>query len=141
MKLTYNFSLEELTTTRTGLPNNPGPVEIENLRALARNVLQPARELLREKIIVNSGYRSKEVNAANNGAKSSQHLKGQAADLACFDNEKLFYTIWKNLTFDQLIWEGGGLQPAWVHVSFKATGQNRGIVLKMINGKYIRLYK
>ncbi len=70
-------------------------------------------------------------------------MKGEAADLDSNDNSKLFNLIRKNYVFDQLIWEfGDDNQPAWVHVSYKTTG-NRNEVLKAVkeNGKtkYIRL--
>ena len=136
MQLTANFSLTELTATNTGLPNIPGPVEKGNLQLLSINVLQPARNKMGIPITVTSGYRSAAVNRAVKGAANSQHTRGQAADLVCANNTLLFNTIKNNGNFDQLIWEAGNdIAPAWVHVSYKASG-NRGQVLKMLNGKY-----
>jgi hypothetical protein len=136
MQLTENFTLAELTITSTGLPNQPNTEQLGNLKALAKNVLQPLRNLYGNPISVNSGFRSASVNISIGGAKTSQHCNGEAADLDCDDNARLFNLIRSNLDFDQLIWEGGNeLAPAWVHVSYKSSG-NRRNVLKMKSGKY-----
>ncbi|HBL74251.1 MAG: hypothetical protein A2W90_18025 [Bacteroidetes bacterium GWF2_42_66] len=136
MKLTENFTLEELTVTSTGLKNVPGTNEIVALQRLTLNVLQPVREMFGNPIRINSGYRSVSVNKAVGGSETSSHCKGEAADLSCDDNAELFRLLRDNFKFDQLIWEGGDdNQPAWVHVSFKVAG-NRHQVLKMRNGKY-----
>ena len=133
MKLGKYFTLEELTVTNTGLENKPNGEQMNNLKLLVENVLDPARELNGAPITVNSGFRSQELNSHKtvNGSKTSQHLKGEAADIESKDNANLFNLIRKYCVFDQLIWEGGDdKQPAWVHVSFKSQG-NRGDVLKM----------
>lgn len=136
MQLTEHFSLSELTRTNSGIINIPASREIENLKALAENVLEPLRQAFGSAITVNSGYRSKAVNAAVKGALNSQHVAGQAADLNCENNAKIFHIIKKELDFDQLIWEGGNDEsPSWVHVSF-STVKNRKQVLKMRNGNY-----
>ena len=138
MRISKNFTLEELTRTKTGLINVPGKVELENLKELVDNVLQPLRDIYGDVIDVNSGYRSTLVNSSMKpkGAKNSQHINGEAADIDSRDNARLFRIIKDSLPFDQLIWESGDLnQPAWVHVSYKKAG-NRKQVLKMKNGKY-----
>lgn len=135
--MTKNFSLAELTATKTGLPNAL-PKHLEgNLRSLAENVLQPARDALGP-LKVTSAYRSPAVNAKVGGAKTSQHTQGQAADLK-FDggNEVLFNWIRENVEFDQLIWEfGTDNAPSWVHVSY-VSSKNRKQILKAVkhNGK------
>lgn len=132
MDLGKYFTLEELTVTRTGLANTPGEEEENNLRELVKNVLDPARKQLKEAITVTSGYRSESVNRRIGGAQNSQHKKGQAADIFCSDNAKLFGIIRGKLDFDQLIWEAGNdEQPAWIHVSY-AGEKNRNQVLKMV---------
>jgi len=139
MNLSKNFTLEELTVTNSGLPNRPTQDEINCLGLLVRNVLQPLRDEFGKSIHVNSGFRSALVNKSVGGAASSQHTKGQAADLDCEDNSEIFSLIRDKLEFDQLIWEGGNdVQPGWVHVSWKTQG-NRGEVLKMRNGNYTRI--
>ena len=135
--MTKNFSLQELTTTKTGLPNAL-PKHLEgNLRSLAENVLQPARDALGA-LKVTSAYRSPAVNSKVGGAKTSQHTQGQAADLR-YDrgNEVLFNWIKDNVEFDQLIWEfGTDNAPSWVHVSY-VSSKNRKQILKAVkqNGK------
>ena len=122
MNLTEHFSLAEFCASEVAARNsldNTIPAElIPNAVALCENVLEPARAVLGP-IRVNSGYRSKQVNSAVGGAWNSQHQFGQAADIIplatnvrMFD---LFEYIYKNLPFDQLIWEFSG---AWVHVSY-----------------------
>ena len=135
--MTKNFSLQELTATKTGLPNAL-PKHLEgNLRSLAEKVLQPARDALGA-LKVTSAYRSPAVNAKVGGAKTSQHVQAQAADLK-FDggNEVLFNWIRENVDFDQLIWEfGTDNAPSWVHVSY-VSNKNRKQILKAVkhNGK------
>lgn len=145
MQLSKNFSLKEMTETSSHLPNNPTQGELNSLGLLVRNVLQPVRDLFGKSITVNSGFRSIAVNKEKGGSDKpiSQHTKGEAADLVCEDNAKLFHLIRDHFVFDQLIWEGGNdNQPAWVHVSYK-TQVNRGekLRMKIVNGKktYIRL--
>ena len=136
--LSKNFTLAELTVTSTGLPNKPTEAEIANLQALVTKVLQPLRELYGKPIKVNSGYRSAVVNRAIGGATNSQHSTGEAADLDAADNTSLFLLIRQFLPFDQLIWEGGtDTQPDWIHVSFRASGNNRKQVMRMrvVGGK------
>ena len=141
--MTKNFTLAELTKTNTGLPNAL-PKHLEgNLRALAENVLQPARDALGA-IEVTSCYRSPEVNRRVGGASKSQHVQAQAADLKFFGgNDVLFKWIARNLEYDQIIWEfGTDVEPAWVHVSY-VDGKNRKQKLKAVkvNGKtkYLQL--
>ena len=92
-------------------------------------------------MFISSGFRSSGVNAAAGGASTSQHLKGEAADVICSDNAKLFNYIKDNLNFDQLIWEyGNDNQPAWVHVSYSAT-RMRKMILRAVTIKGIKIYK
>lgn len=141
MKLGKYFTLEELIVTKTNLLNVPNQSQILALSGLVNNILDPVRELYAKPINVNSGFRSQRVNDATpNASHTSQHIKGEAADLDNdIDNAKLFYLIRDNFVFDQLIWEhGDDKNPAWVHVSYKTQG-NRGEVLKTVGKKYIRL--
>ena len=93
-KLTPHFSLEELTTTKTGISNIPHYNDINQLRILCRDILEPLREKLGCPLIVDSGFRSQAVNDAVGSVKTSQHLLGQAADIHCsLDIIFLYHTI------------------------------------------------
>jgi uncharacterized protein YcbK (DUF882 family) len=126
-QLTRNFSLHELTKSETamrhGLENAPGPVEIANLTTLAGKVLQPIRDHFAKGVHVNSGFRHPDVNAKVGGSKTSDHTKGQAADIEIpgVPNAELAQWIADNLSFTQLILEFytvGIPDSGWVHVSY-----------------------
>tara|TARA_R110002020_G_scaffold189352_2_gene388309 strand:- start:1451 stop:1909 length:459 start_codon:yes stop_codon:yes gene_type:complete len=139
MKLSNNLSLSEVlvsqTAKRLGLSNEPTKEHLENLGVTASKIFQPIRDYFKVPIYVSSGYRSKELNKAIGGAKTSQHMKGEALDLdadvyGVITNSDIFNYIKDNLEFDQLIWEfGDDNNPNWVHVSF-SEGKNR---MKVMN--------
>jgi len=127
MNLTANFSLHEMTKSETalrkGMPNEPTEDDIANLKLLAEKVLQPLRDLSGVGIKVNSGYRSPDVNAAVGGSRTSDHCKGQAADIeiAGIPNATLAQYIKDSLQYTQLILEfytPGIPDSGWVHVSY-----------------------
>lgn len=129
MQLSNNFSLKELTVsdtaTRLGLDNTPNETVTANLKTLAENILQPIREHYGKSVKVNSGYRAPEVNAAVGGSKTSDHCKGQAADIEIngVANGDLADYIVKNYKFTQVILEfytQGIPDSGWVHVSYDA---------------------
>jgi zinc D-Ala-D-Ala carboxypeptidase len=141
MKLSENFTLEELIATKTGLFNDPGKNEIHALAALVTNVLQPVRTIYGKPIKLNSGYRSTKVNTSVGGVSSSQHLKGEAADITCGNNQELFNLIIEHGVFDQLIWEfGTDDQPDWIHVSY-SLNRNRKNVLRSVKSHGKIIYK
>jgi hypothetical protein len=126
-QLTANFSLHELTKSETalrmGLDNTPGPVETEYLKILAERVLQPIRDHFQKGVKVNSAYRSPDSNAAVGGSRTSDHCKGQAADIEIpgVPNAELAQWIMDNLDYTQLILEfytPGIPDSGWVHVSY-----------------------
>ena len=133
MKLTNNFTLEELTKSETALrqniDNTPTDDIVANLRILAEKVLQPVREHYGRGVKVNSGYRSMAVNAAVGGvqgAKPSDHTRGMAADIEIpgLPNAELAQWIQDNLEFTQVILEfytRGVPDSGWVHVSYDPT--------------------
>ena len=135
MQISKNFTLEEMCVTHAGLPNRPTQDNINNLGLLVREVLQPLRDLVGFSIHINSGFRSPLVNKSVGGVPTSQHVKGQAADLDSQDNKLLFETIREELIFDQVINEH---DYSWIHVSYKSQG-NRNEVLELKDGKYIKL--
>lgn len=129
MNLTANFSLHEMTKSETalrkGMPNEPTDADIANLKLLAEKVLQPLRDHYGVGIKVNSGYRSPDVNAAVGGSRTSDHCKGQAADIeiAGIPNATLAQYIKDSLQYTQLILEfytPGIPDSGWVHVSYDA---------------------
>ena len=128
------FSIKEMTKTNTatakGIDNTPDQTITDNLTKLIEAVLDPLREWYSKPIIVNSGYRCEALNKAIGGAKSSQHMLGEAADITVGskeENEKLFDYIKDNLEFDQLINESDF---SWVHVSYRE-GRLRKQVLEL----------
>ena len=127
MNLSHNFTLQELIKSheavRKGLDNAPSQEVISNLQELSNMVLQPVRDYFGKSVTVNSGYRSPEVNAAVGGSKTSDHCKGQAADIeiAGIPNAELAEWIRDNLAFTQVILEfytQGIPDSGWVHVSY-----------------------
>ncbi len=135
MKLTNNFSLQELlksqTALRKGIDNKPAnPGVITNLQVLCEKVLQPVRDHFGKPVVINSGYRSPKLNKAIGGSNKSQHTKGEAADIEIpgLSNKELAEYIEDNLPFDQLILEFyNGVDPnsGWVHVSYVNDSDNR----------------
>ena len=125
------FTIKELTRTGVNLPNLPNASEEANLLFLVETLLDMVREEMGMPITVNSGFRTQAVNKAVGGAANSQHTKGEAADITCTDNKRLFELIKKSYRFDQLIWEfGNDNAPAWVHVSKRRDLNNRGEILR-----------
>lgn len=128
-EITKNFTLEELCHSNTavakGLENIPNASQVENLKSLAINLLQPVRDLYGKPMIINSGFRSPEVNKAVNGSPTSDHMNGKAADVRTPNPRELFNLVRNSgLSFDQLI-----LYPTFVHMSFRSKDANRNQVL------------
>ena len=141
MKLSDNFSLNELTKSQTaerkGIDNTPGPNHQENLKSLCEMILQPIRDHFGQVVSVSSGYRSPELCTAIGSKITSQHAKGQAADFEIFgvSNKALADYIDSELHYDQLIleyWNESDPNSGWVHCSF-SEGNNRK--------QYLRAYK
>jgi len=111
----------------------PDGVE-ENLQALVEQVLDPVRERFGKPIKVNSGFRCPIHNRTVGGVPGSQHVKGEAADIApaglqltaygLKELARLVEVIKENGKFDQLI-----IYPRFVHVSWKRSGGNRKQVI------------
>lgn len=116
------FTINELTNSQTakqrGIDNTPPKEVVLNLVKLVNNVLDPLRERYGKPIKVTSGYRSEELNRSLKGAKTSHHLKGQAADITVgtkIGNRLLYEIIRDNFKYTQLINEHDF---SWVHVSY-----------------------
>lgn len=138
MNLSDNFTLAELTHSQTaarlGLPNMPGPAELAALRRTAQG-LEAVRTLVGKPIAVSSGYRAPLVNKAVGGKPTSQHTRGEAADITCagLDPARLMAAIVGStrVPYDQCILEfykpgGAG---GWVHISFTDTPRRQALVI------------
>lgn len=101
------------------IENTPDNTTVERMQALMVKCLDKVREMWGKPIGVNSGYRSAELNRAVGGAKNSQHLRGEAADITTGskdNNRKLFdLIVASDIPFDQLIDESGY---KWLHISY-----------------------
>lgn len=150
MKLSEHLDLSEVVRSesakRKGISNMPTDQHIANFKVLAEKIFEPIRAHFRCPIIISSGYRSKELNAAIGGSLTSQHCSGEAIDIDMdgtpngVTNKMVFDYIKNNLDFDQLIYEFGNSEnPDWVHVSHETSGKQRKQVLKAsrVNGKTI----
>lgn len=139
--LSPHFSLEEMirsdTAARLGIPNDPGPKELASLKILCGDVLEPLRKKAGA-LIVTSGYRGHKLNSLTPGSsKTSDHIKGCAADLISKSLSPLalcraFLAL--EIPFGQLILE----YDSWMHVSL---GDKREVLTcRMIRGRreYLR---
>ena len=130
MKLTANITLDELTKSqiaeRKGINNNPNPAQIENLKALAVNILQPVRSHFEKPLIISSGLRCAQLCVEIGSSVNSQHVADDNAAAADFeipgvDNRELALYIKNELNYDQLILEfykDGEPSSGWIHCSY-----------------------
>ena len=138
------FTMDELTKSATakrkGIDNTPNEAVRANLEALVDNILDPLREAYGKPIIVTSGYRCEKLNKAVGGASTSQHVKGEAADIRSVsdkpaDNKKLFDLIVSlGLPFDQEINE---FNYDWVHVSYSTRHRRQKLKAEKKGGKTV----
>lgn len=120
MQLSPNFSLEELTRSeaaaRNGWDNIPNEAEIENLKRLAALLQQVRAAVGGRPVMINSGFRSKQVNDSVGSKDSSQHRIGCAADLrvpGMTPRQVIEACIAAQVPFDQVILEFD----SWTHIS------------------------
>lgn len=147
--LSKNFTLEELTKSRiaerNNIDNRPSGVELDNLKLLVNNILQPIRNVIGP-VYVNSGFRSIELekivckgkieqlfefggcDAVDRYLNRKSHPKGQAADIEVpnMSNLELYNWIRRNIyAYDQLILEFHKPEipdSGWVHISYRSVG-------------------
>lgn len=128
MRLTNNFDLNEFVSSAVAekykIDNTPTPEAVEQLRILCVRVLQPLRDGHGQSMHINSGYRCPALNTAVGGVSTSQHVKGEAADVGVSEPRKLLSKLLElKLDFDQAI-----LYPTFLHISY-CSGRNRKQVL------------
>ena len=157
MELSRNFTLQELiksdTAIRLDINNNPNSGQIEKLKALCENILQPVRDHF-GRVKVTSGFRSERLCVKIGSSINSQHAKAEAADFECMgtDNAELADWIYSNLEFDQLILEfytPGEPNSGWIHASWipfqpraqymRAYREDKKTKYKPITGKAVDL--
>ena len=127
------FTVKELTRSVTAeyrkIDNTPTREAEANIVALIDNVLDPLRRVYGKPIKVTSGYRCPKLNASVGGVKTSQHQKGQAADITAGspeENKRLFDLARElNLPFCQLIDEK---KYKWVHISYDKNNVKRQVL-------------
>jgi zinc D-Ala-D-Ala carboxypeptidase len=138
MNLSKHFTLREFTKSQTaerkGIINEPDEDQIESMEQLCENVLEKIRSAFAKPININSGYRSVALCEAIGSKSTSQHCKGEAADIEIYgvSNYELAKYIEKNLNFDQLIlecWDDSDPNSGWVHISYVSNAENRKDVL------------
>ena len=147
MNLSTNFTLEELCASTKAkelhiINQVTDAVHLQALKALAKEVLQPIRDLHGGPVTVTSGYRQPALNKALGGSPTSQHPKGEAADITVgspADNKDLFEQIARSdIPYDQLICEFGG---EWLHVSHRLRGNQRRQVLESYKVQGVTRYR
>jgi hypothetical protein len=148
MKLTANITLDELTKSqiaeRKGINNNPSPAQIENLKALAINILQPVRSHFDKPLIISSGFRCAQLCVEIGSKITSQHVADEGAAAADFeipgiDNRELALYIKNQLEFDQLILEfykDNEPTSGWIHCSYSTNAnRNQSLRAQRVDGK------
>ena len=117
MNLTEHFTLEELThTDHREFDNTPNETELENLKRLAAFLEEVKTALGGKPVMVNSAFRSKQVNDAVGSKDSSQHRIGCAVDIRVpqlTPDEVVKTIVASGLPYDQLIREFD----RWTHIS------------------------
>jgi zinc D-Ala-D-Ala carboxypeptidase len=132
--LSPHFTLEEMVHSDYALRNDinnttSDPAIIAALTELVVNILEPVRAQFGP-FSPTSGYRCPQLNTAISGARNSQHMTGQAADIVMPRITRFDLAQWieRTLDFDQLILElysPGEPNSGWVHCSYVDPGSNR----------------
>ena len=135
-KLSPHFSLGEMTTSNhKEVYNIPSHEAIANLKRLC-GWLEVLRKRAAEPIIINSGYRSPQLNRKIGGAANSNHLTGCACDIRVAGMEQairyavilLDYSRESNQDFDELLIEKNRFGAIWVHFAVRPSNNRRKIL-------------
>ena len=129
MNLTEHFTLEELTaTSHRQFDNTPNETETANLQKLAEFLEQVKTLLDGKPIMVNSAFRSKQVNDSVGSKDTSQHRLGYAADFkvpGMTPDQVVRALVASDLPFDQVIREFD----AWTHVSISPSPRRQALII------------
>ena len=136
-----NFTLAEFLNSGTANKNNINndayvtPDNVVAIANLVTNVLQPVREKLGFPMTITSGFRCAALNRLVGGSATSQHMKGEAADIQCFTNKQFdvkktraLFAALAEMDVDQLLYERDSKGSIWVHVSYVSKEKNRHII-------------
>jgi len=138
INLSPHFTLGELCKTKTGIENVPNEAQVENLKRLCRWLEQLRRRWNNlygegnDPIVINSGFRSPEVNKAVGGVSTSNHLTGCAVDIRCIGMEQAlrYAAILLDISdlnhedYDELLIEQKG-RVIWIHFAVRSSGNRR----------------
>ena len=137
VKLSQHFTLGELTKTsaKTADGNIPSHVQIENLKNLCENWLEPLRQRYNKPILINSGFRSEAVNKAIGGVKGSNHLTGCAVDIHVTGPEQairyacilLEIADESKRDYDELLIERSPKGTYWLHFAVRPKDNRRKV--------------
>ena len=129
MNLTKHFTLEELTaTSHRQFDNTPNETETANLQKLAEFLEQVKTTLDGKPIMINSAFRSKQVNDSVGSKDTSQHRLGYAADFkvpGMTPDQVVRAIIDSDLQFDQIIREFD----AWTHISISPSPRRQALII------------
>lgn len=112
-----------MATSHGKLQDMPTGEVILNLTFLCARVLQPLRDAIGRPVYINSGYRSKSLNAWVGGVPNSYHLRGLAADIHVDNDEhaKVLFDILKQNKWVDLVLK----EARWLHVQTRTDGLPR----------------
>ena len=137
-RLSEYFTLAEMCKTRVNIENVPNEAQVENLKRLCRWLEQLRRRWNNlygegdDPIVINSGFRSPEVNKAVGGVATSNHLTGCAVDIRCIGMEQAlrYAAILLDISdlnhedYDELLIEQKG-RVIWIHFAVRSSGNRR----------------
>jgi len=133
--ISHKEATRSQTAIKLGIPNDPTPEHLENMKRVAKDIFDPMREHFGKPIFISNFYRCKKLNDIVPGAsKTSDHQFGNSIDVDdTFNNgvtnKLIFDWIRSNSEFDQLIWEHGtNDNPDWVHFSKRKTGNRKQVL-------------
>ncbi len=133
--ISYKEAVKSRTATINGIDNHPDQEQLERMKNVAEKVFEPLREHFGVPIVINSFFRSEELNRRIGGATRSSHMTGEAIDIddtmGGVTNSEMFHWIKDNLVFEKMIWEyGNDESPNWIHVSLSMDGENKNQLLR-----------